>query len=283
MDRETETKIKTVQKCCLDIVAQIDAICKKHGIEYSICAGSIIGQYLYRGFIPWDDDIDIMMTRKNYNLFLRIAEEELTYPYKLVKSDPTRDTNVLFSKVVNENTVIVEEGLNGEHKVSGIFVDITVFDKLPRKRCVRAYDILIMKLMHISVVGKLGGKSAMRNLIARVLRGQKTKLFTYLQKILEKNDKYSEYDYAELFYGLTIPYDRHMFESYSEVTFEDMRLSMITDYMGYLETRYGRRTFYRDDDNANPPHLVYVSVDTPYKTFKIDSVLLPMSNKFINN
>ena len=272
MNREIETMLKKVQNCCLDIVSQIDAICKKHGIEYSLCAGSVIGQYLYRGFIPWDDDIDILMTRKNYNRFLKIAEAELPAPYRLVKSGAGNNTNVLFSKVINEKSTMVERGVDGNYKVSGIFVDITVFDKLPRNQWIRAYDILIMKLMHISYVGKIKGRNPLRNLIAFVLSGKKERLFDYLKRILEKNDMYSEYDYAELYYGLTISYDRSIFESYSDVEFEGKKLSMMTDYMGYLETRYGRKEFYRDDANAKPPHLVYVSTDKSYEDFKIENI-----------
>ena len=121
-------------------------------------------------------------------------------------------------------------------------------------------------------VGKIKGRNPLRNLIAFVLSGKKERLFDYLKRILEKNDMYSEYDYAELYYGLTISYDRSIFESYSDVEFEGKKLSMMTDYMGYLETRYGRKEFYRDDANAKPPHLVYVSTDKSYEDFKIENI-----------
>jgi len=269
MDKEMEIKLRQVQKCCLDIAVAIDNICVKHRINYSLIAGSVIGQYLYQGFIPWDDDIDIMMTRDNYNRFLEVAEEELPTPLKLVKCNPKDKTNVLFSKVINEDTTIVERTIDGSLRVSGIFVDITVFDKLPSNKIIRLYDIAIMKLMHISIVGKVDGRNALRNALAVSMRNRKTTLYSYLQRLLEKNKRYDKYDYAELFYGLTIAYKKNIFENYSRVPFEDKTLSMVTDFMDYLETRYGRREFYRNDENAKPPHLLYVSLEIPYKDFDI--------------
>ena len=69
--RKSKTLLQ-VQKCCLGIVDDIDRVCRKNGISYSLCGGSVIGAMVYGGYIPWDDDIDLMMTRENYDRFVRI-------------------------------------------------------------------------------------------------------------------------------------------------------------------------------------------------------------------
>ncbi|MBQ4417898.1 MAG: LicD family protein, partial [Butyrivibrio sp.] len=57
-------KPEEIRHRCLAIAKDIDRVCTKYGIRYSLCGGSVIGAHLYRGFIPWDDDIDLMMTRE---------------------------------------------------------------------------------------------------------------------------------------------------------------------------------------------------------------------------
>ena len=68
---------RRIQEKCLEILEIVDQICRKHGIYYSLCGGSVVGAHLYGGCLPWDDDIDLMMTRENYNRFLSIAPQEL--------------------------------------------------------------------------------------------------------------------------------------------------------------------------------------------------------------
>ena len=70
--------LKRVQKDCLEIMIDIDKVCRENNIDYSLCGGSVIGAMLYNGFIPWDDDIDIMMTRKNYEKFLKLYISKTT-------------------------------------------------------------------------------------------------------------------------------------------------------------------------------------------------------------
>ena len=65
-----ESELRQLQLKCLEILDIVVKICTEHNIKYSLCGGSVVGAHLYKGFLPWDDDIDIMMTRDNYNKFL---------------------------------------------------------------------------------------------------------------------------------------------------------------------------------------------------------------------
>ena len=69
-----EPELRQLQLKCLEILDIIIGICDKYQVKYSLCGGSVVGAHLYKGFLPWDDDIDIMMTRDNYNKFLEVAQ-----------------------------------------------------------------------------------------------------------------------------------------------------------------------------------------------------------------
>ena len=85
--------LKLAQNIACYTLKNIDRVCRKNNIEYFICAGTLLGAYRHGGFIPWDDDIDIAMTRENYNKFLNIAQEELGDEFfvQTTETDPGYD------------------------------------------------------------------------------------------------------------------------------------------------------------------------------------------------
>lgn len=72
LHQKMESELRELQLKCLEILDIVVKICTEHNIKYSLCGGSVVGAHLYKGFLPWDDDIDIMMTRDNYNKCKRI-------------------------------------------------------------------------------------------------------------------------------------------------------------------------------------------------------------------
>lgn len=72
-----------VQKVCLELLIEVDRICTQHNINYYIYGGTLLGAVRHNGFIPWDDDIDIVMFRSEYDKFVKICENELGEKYYL--------------------------------------------------------------------------------------------------------------------------------------------------------------------------------------------------------
>ena len=76
-------EISELQRCQLGILKVFTEICEKHKLRYFMAEGSMLGTYRHKGFIPWDDDIDVSMPRRDYEKFQEIAKETLPEPYKL--------------------------------------------------------------------------------------------------------------------------------------------------------------------------------------------------------
>lgn len=132
-----QSTIDTVQVYEIDILQQIDAICRRHGLDYFGIGGSALGAVRHQGFIPWDDDIDIGMPRKDYEAFLKYAQEELPAGYHIQNFFTEPKTPFYFTKIRKDNTKFVEFYLKDYPIHQGIFVDIFPFDNVPENPTVR--------------------------------------------------------------------------------------------------------------------------------------------------
>ncbi len=115
----------------LDILAEIVRVCKVCGIPYFIQGGSAIGALYNRGIVPWDDDIDVGMTRENYERFLREAPQHLRPQYFLEWFGTEPNTPFYFAKVKRNGTLFVEQMFRNMDIHHGIFVDIFPYDRIP--------------------------------------------------------------------------------------------------------------------------------------------------------
>lgn len=115
----------------LDIMAEIIRVCEMCGIPYFIQGGTAIGALFNKGIVPWDDDIDIGMTRADYERFLQLAPQHLRPQYFLEWFGTERNTPFYFAKVKKNGTLFVEEMFRNMDIHHGIFVDIFPYDRIP--------------------------------------------------------------------------------------------------------------------------------------------------------
>ena len=90
--------LRKLQKAEVEILKDFDILCEKHNIDYFVCGGTALGGVRHQGFIPWDDDIDIGMTRDDYNLFLEVAQREYGDKYRIVNADTNPNFPVILTK-----------------------------------------------------------------------------------------------------------------------------------------------------------------------------------------
>lgn len=266
-------EIRQIQLKCLEIFDIVLNICKKHNIIYSLCGGSVVGAHLYKGFLPWDDDIDIMMTRDNYNKFLEVAENSLPEGYSIINyqnSDYSTTLKISFTKIMAENTTLVQD--NGD--IMGVFLDVDVYDKVP-EGILKHIDLFLCKRLLTINTGKKPGnniKNRLRNLCLNTILSNRRKYLMLFQKVAEFLGKYSKsYTYRELFgayhgYNM-IPYAPHIFEHYTTIEFEGREVMIVRDYIHYLQTRYNRTDFREPKENQISTHYNFIDFNFPYKQY----------------
>ena len=126
-----EEKLQELQKTMLEMLKLVDEICRENDIKYSLCSGTLLGAVRHKGFIPWDDDLDIRMTRNNYDKFIDVWNEKNPEGYSLQNKENTPNFPQSFTKIrKNDTTFIQFEWEKGAYN-TGIFIDIFPLDRIP--------------------------------------------------------------------------------------------------------------------------------------------------------
>lgn len=127
-------QMKEVWAVLLDLLAEFDRVCKKNDIKYFASGGTMLGAIRHKGFIPWDDDMDIMMFRKDYNKLCEVGPSEFKDPYFFQNKLTDPYCGMFMSKLRNSNTTaLTPEEMKPINKFSnrGIFIDIFPLDNIP--------------------------------------------------------------------------------------------------------------------------------------------------------
>ena len=119
-----EIGLKELRDLQLDILQNVHDFCVAHGIHYSLAFGTLLGAIRHKGYIPWDDDIDIAMLRPDYEKFMREYKDEV---YRFCECRLDKDIHIGFGKVEDTRTIIIEAG---NTKNLGVTIDVFPIDDL---------------------------------------------------------------------------------------------------------------------------------------------------------
>lgn len=123
---------KTQEKL-YELFCEIDEICKKNDIEYYIAGGTLIGAMRHKGFIPWDDDLDIMMTRKNYQKFIDYCRDNLPEDRVFECQELNRGYHNMFGRYTDVSTSALHQSQMYHSDAAGYVIDILPLDAMPDK------------------------------------------------------------------------------------------------------------------------------------------------------
>ena len=261
MKEITTEELKAIQ---LDIALKIDSFCKEHGLRYYLGYGSLIGAVRHKGFIPWDDDIDLGMPRPDYEVFVRTFHAADT---RVISPETEPSFCMPFAYVYREGTLLVEEKITYHGFPIGVKVDVFPIDGAPsedkeyfalRKKLDRWNTYLFYKNVLLGPRWKtdkvlwfktLVWKAALLGLsIPAIQRHIRALATAHDFATSERSDKLSFPNP-----GNTRMY-RSVFENYIDVEFEGHLFKAPRDYDVYQRAIYGDYMQLPPEEQRNPKH-----------------------------
>ena len=251
-DYEVSLKMKKIWNVELNNLVEFQRICKKLGLTYYAIGGTLLGAIRHKGFIPWDDDIDLGMPRKDYQTFLELAPNELEPPYFLQSYKSERCFSSDMARIRNSNTTgfTYWQGLNKTNK--GIFIDIFPIDHEPDddKICRAEYDRHQLQIHLISAASKVGNYSGIKGVLKNTARKTLMLLVSnrmkerWMERVIADVSKYN--DIPTKYCGLrTFPskkrvrWENDACKEFIEVPFETIKIVVPAGYDRILRSQYG--------------------------------------------
>lgn len=238
-----------VQHELLNLLIELDALFEKEGLRYSLCGGTLLGAIRHKGFIPWDDDIDIAMPRPDFERFLVLSANGALSSERSVETIPTNGGPVLLAKYVNQTLAVKERYISN---ISHLWIDVLPVDGLPSddREVVRIYKRagILRRLIRFCRANENDGKSIFTK-VAHKIGSPAARMLGIEQIVSKKVDSLSrKYDFGSTGYagiitwGLYGPGERFSdtaFDSRIKVDFEGRKFSAISCFDSYLSGIYG--------------------------------------------
>ena len=258
-----ENATEFLQKKELDMVKEFLRICEKHDLRYFMAGGTFLGAVRHKGFIPWDDDVDLGMYRRDYDRFLEIAKKELSYPYKLQTYRNCEDHHYYFSHIVDARYKVRRMG-SLDKREEYVWIDIFPYDGLPKGRLkssvVYARLLFYRFCYHMAYFDKINiarsdrpawqkGILQILKISYTLLRFDKNKWRDKIDRLLKKQDL-QKCDKIMSFMGVKLHkeiFPKKVYEDLVEYQFEDVLMKGPVDYERVLGQMYG--------DYRNPPPI----------------------------
>jgi lipopolysaccharide cholinephosphotransferase len=122
--------LRRQQMVMLEMVTEVDRVCRKYGIPYFLYGGTLLGAVRHNGFIPWDDDLDVGLMRKDYLRLIEVLPGELPEHMVLQTNQTDKNYFYFFAKLRDKRSFLDEGAYDRAFQYRGIFIDLIPFDKL---------------------------------------------------------------------------------------------------------------------------------------------------------
>ncbi len=243
-DNETLRQVQLIQ---LEMLIEVDRICKKCNIKYNIIAGTLLGAIRHGGFIPWDDDADVALLRPEYENFRAACKTELDKSrFYFQDHRNTKGYRWGYGKLRRKNTLFLREYQEHMPYKQGIFIDIFPLDGVPDNyflRSIKNFECFLIRKILWAKVGKIAETNYWKRQVYKLLdKIPENKVFNYYQSmILEANHKKTRMVRILMFptpnseYG----YYRNWYENSIDTYFEGIVFQGIKDYDSYLNFKFG--------------------------------------------
>ena len=240
-------KLRQLQLTELEILCVIDEFCKKYNIKYSLYAGTLLGAVRHKGFIPWDDDLDICMSRENYRHFLSLWSDHPVEGYLLQNKDIEPDFTQSFSKIRKDNTAFLQKGEEHLHYHKGIFVDVFPIDRMPPDKLRQTkyqLDCMFYQLLTREFIpqnSSLFVRSVTTSILKLIGKEKRNKIRKELLKRITQYDTRQTYPTVgtEIYSTIRMPLPADLMDEYVDLEFEGRKYMCMKKWDEYLHLEYG--------------------------------------------
>lgn len=268
-----EEILHKLQRKQLEILLEFDRVCNEMGLNYSISSGTLLGAIRHKGFIPWDDDVDVVMLREDYEKFLEEGKRYLPKNYFIQTYENDKNYPHNFAKIVDISTTLREGYTSNIDMINGIFIDIFPIDRVSSNKIIRRIDNLLLSIIylvkHSSNPGwikktKRGYNRLIKYCILPLSRCIGTRRLNRLETYIKtKNNKEgNNYTYGDNYVIPLINLNKAMllpieiFSDCEYIDFEEYKVKAIKEYDIYLTAIYGDYMQLPPTEKRKPTHNI---------------------------
>lgn len=245
-DFYVDEKRKKTWTISLDLLLHFDRICRLHGLRYSLAFGSLLGAIRHNGFIPWDDDIDVMMPREDYEK-LRKYKSEFQEPYFLQYPGEDKGYFMSWAKLRNSNTTSISRSFRYEEFNQGIFLDIFPLDNYNPKQLEENYAKIITLIAECSALMRRSNPTPDEVDIQKMSKFPIARdgiiVAKELDSILRQNDHLTSDKYIAwccvIYDHKKMTFNKNIFDELKEINFYGYPIFITKYYDEVLRTTYG--------------------------------------------
>lgn len=261
----TKIDVDEIKSLQLDIMKQVHNFCKIHGIKYFLAYGTLIGAIRHRGYIPWDDDIDIMMLRPDYEKFVAMFNGSCK---NLIVVAPENDLNYYapYANVIDTRTILEEYNINHLGRDVGVKIDVFPLDAVSKSPIKQKLDKFCCRFLNAVLLNKKTTyKKEKTKGFARTLLYVLESFFFWLipykfaqwsiLKVSQSNEWENAVSVDNIATGIyENPKSIDWFSETIEWPFEDCAFNVPQGYDEYLKNRYGDYMKLPPEDEQVPHH-----------------------------
>lgn len=269
-----------LQQKSLEILKVFKDFCDKHHLLFYFCGGCCIGTLRHRGFIPWDDDIDVFMPRRDYEKLAELWPKEMgNTPYRFCRSNEKEFLRSLLSAISDETTTFIKERQQDLDISHGVRLEILPLDGCPASRFKRKAQILWALVYQIYMnqeapTSKGRFLESVGNMMLRLVPSWKRRY--KVAKFAEKRMSRFPFDECEKvtelcarYQYMVNEYPRKAFEKAVCMEFEGMEMPVPVGYDVYLKMAFGDYMQLPPEENRIPKHdAVFIDMENSYKLYR---------------
>lgn len=253
----------------LEMAKVFHKFCQENDIKYYMLGGTMLGAIRHKGFIPWDDDIDFGVPRKDYDRMLTLRDK-LPDGYTFNVPSDGKHFKYGFCKMYDENTTYVESGLDTLF-VGGVFIDVFPLDEIgdDLQKANKLSKKIHSKKRIISSIYQKGGRTTfLKSVAARCLQilPESPKWFDMPYNVIKKFKGKSSLYWINV-YGAAQPLPAKCFGEPKLYDFEDTQFYGVEDYDTYLKLSFGDYMQLPPEEERKGHSICYVDYNNPYKKF----------------